>query len=88
MMLVLGFGEPPVTLKVIMEAACDPKIVSNAGHKCTWYLHWGKSTKESQEKPTQKFDEPSGTIFRISEYFQRSKQKLHTYFLLNKAGKT
>jgi hypothetical protein len=35
MKLVLAFGGPPVTLKVVLKAPVIPKIVSNAGHKCT-----------------------------------------------------
>jgi hypothetical protein len=30
-------------------------------------VHWRKSTKESQGKPKQKIDAPSGTIFIISK---------------------
>jgi hypothetical protein len=40
-------------------------------------VHWKKSTNKSKGKPEQKFDAAYGTIFRISECFQRSNQKLH-----------
>jgi hypothetical protein len=40
-------------------------------------VHRKKSTNESKEKPEQKFDAAYGTVFRISKYFQRRKQKLH-----------
>jgi hypothetical protein len=40
------------------------------------------STSESKGKPEQKFDAALGTIFRISNCFQRNKQKLHINFSL------
>jgi hypothetical protein len=45
-----------------------------------------KSPNESEEKSEQKFDAALGTFFTISKCFQRSKQKLKYYFLLNKAS--
>jgi hypothetical protein len=39
-----------------------------------------KSTNDSKRKLKQKFDAAYGTIFRISECFQRSKQQLHINF--------
>ncbi len=32
-MLVPAFRKPPVTLKVVLKAACDLKIVLKAGHE-------------------------------------------------------
>jgi hypothetical protein len=43
-----------VTIKVLLKAACDSKIVPKADQECT---HWRKSTNESKEKPEQKLDE-------------------------------
>ncbi len=39
-----------------------------------------ESTNESKGQPEQKFDAAFETIFRISKYFQRSKQKLFINF--------
>jgi hypothetical protein len=54
------------------------KIVPKADHECTLEK---KSTKESEEKQEQKFDPAFETIFRITNCFQRSKQKLYIFSL-------
>ncbi len=43
-------------------------------------VHWRKLTNENEGKPKQEFDAAFETIFRISKFFQRSKQKLCIYF--------
>jgi hypothetical protein len=45
-------------------------------------MYTRKIDSESKGKPEQKFGEAFGTTFRISKYFQRSKQKLHIDFSL------
>jgi hypothetical protein len=45
-------------------------------------MYNGKINQSEQGKPEQKFDAAFGTLFRISECFQRSKQKLHNNFSL------
>ncbi len=60
-----------MTLKIVPKAACDPENCSSAMN-----VHWRKSTNESEGKPEQKFDVAFGTVFKISKYFQRSKQKI------------
>ncbi len=47
-------------------------------------VHRKKSTNESKGKLEQKFDAAYGTIFRISKCFQRSNQKLHINFSLER----
>jgi hypothetical protein len=53
------------------------KIVPKAGCECTLEK---KLINESKGKPEQKCDAASETTFRISKWFQRSKQKLHFGF--------
>jgi hypothetical protein len=69
--LKIGFRKPPVILKNVLKA----------GHECTPE----KITNESDVKPG-KFDAAFGTIFKISTFFQRSKQIFLFFFFLNKAG--
>jgi hypothetical protein len=64
-----------LTLKVVPKAACANEIVQR---------HWRKSTNESK-KTEQKFDAAFDQFFRISKCFQRSKQKLFNFFVLNEA---
>jgi hypothetical protein len=45
-------------------------------------VHMNKSTNESKGKPEQKFDAAFETIFRISKFLQRSKQKFNIDFSL------
>jgi hypothetical protein len=54
------------------------KIVPKAGYECTLE----KLAYESKGKPEQKMYAAFGTTFRISQSFQRSKEKLHIYFSL------
>jgi hypothetical protein len=54
------------------------KIIPKAGYECSLE----KFTNGSKEKPEEKFDAAFGTIFRISKFYQRSKQKLHINFSL------
>jgi hypothetical protein len=56
------------------------KIVPKACLECSLE----KSTSEREGKPVQKFDAAFRTILRISQYFQRSKQKLCIYFYLER----
>jgi hypothetical protein len=72
--------------KICPKTACDTENVSKAAMNiCMYSVHWEKETNASEGKPEQT-DAAFGKIFRISKCFQRSKQKLSIYFLLNRAG--
>jgi hypothetical protein len=65
------FRNPPV----------NQKTVPKAGYECM-NVHWKKSTNDIKGKPELKYDVAFETIFRISKWFQRSKQKFHINFFL------
>ncbi len=62
--LVLAFWEPPVSLKVLPKAACDPENCPESRRRMYTEI---KSTKECEGKPEHKFD--AATMFRISKCF-------------------
>jgi hypothetical protein len=66
--------------KAILKAVCDSE---NCSKIRLWILHWVESTKENWNR---NFDVALGSIFRMTNYFQISKQKLFIYFLFNKAA--
>jgi hypothetical protein len=68
-----------VTLKVVPKAACDFEIVLKAGPVMHTRKNRPKTAKESLNRNS---DAACGTIFRISNCFQGSKQKLYNYFYL------
>ncbi len=82
-----AYRNPPVVRKYHTE--------SGLGHEQLrgFFLHpirGGHRRKPAKDREGSKFrnyDAASGTIFRISTCFQRSKERLHIYFLLNKAVK-
>ncbi len=76
-----GFLIAACVSKSCSETASDPE---NCYRKPAMNVHWKKSTNESKGKPEQKFDSPYGTIFIISQCFQRSNKKLHINFSLER----
>jgi hypothetical protein len=71
----------PVTLKVVLKAACDPEIVPKVSHECygTCSVRWRKLTKESEGKPVQKFY-AFLRIFIISVFMHASRSFIPIYF--------
>jgi hypothetical protein len=68
-----------VTLKVVPKAACDPEIVSKAGHEM--YRYWRKSTKG---KPKQKFHAAFGqslALVRGNGFKESSRNFIFIFFL-------
>jgi hypothetical protein len=67
--LVLAFRKPPVILKIVPKAGYDMHIEENPSMR-------------EREGRNRNSGVPFTIIFRISKCFQRSKQKLYSYFSL------
>jgi hypothetical protein len=72
-----------VTLKVVPKVAWDFEIVLKAGYVMHTRKNRPKTAKESLNRNS---DAAYGTILRISNCFQGSKQKLYNYFYFSQGS--